>query len=61
MSDQTTGASDSDALEKRVADLEDYVKEIGNVLYDLLQELRGPDGQGLSAMPEPPCPPICPR
>ena len=60
MSDQTTGTTDSDALEKRVAELEDHVKEIGYVLYDMLEELRG-QGEMLSAMPEPPCPPICPR
>jgi hypothetical protein len=60
MSDQTTDTTDSDALEQRVSKLEDQVKEIGYVLHDMIEELRGQGGL-LSAMPEPPCPPICPR
>ena len=57
MSDQSTTTSDT--LEKRVAELEDHVKEIGNVLYEIIQELRG-QGQAL-AIAEPVCPPICQR
>jgi hypothetical protein len=60
MSDQTNGTTDLDALEQRVAVLEDQVKEIGYVLHDMLEELRG-EGGLLSEMAEPPCPPICPR
>lgn len=55
MSDPTTGT-----LEERVAELERNVKEIGYVLYDLIQRLRGQQGL-IDGMPEPVCPPICPR
>ena len=55
MSESTTT---SDDLERRVAELEDYVKEIGYALYEVIQELQN-NGQ-MRAM-EPVCPPICPR
>jgi hypothetical protein len=46
-------------LEERIVELEQHVKEIGNVLYELMEELRGQ--QEFSALPIPVCPPICPR
>lgn len=51
MSSQTT--------EQRLADLEAHVEEIGHVLYELIKELR--DKGHITALPIPPCPPICPR
>lgn len=60
MSDQSTNTSDPGALEERVTELENNVKEIGHVLYDLIKELRGQEGL-INALPEPPCPPFCPR
>jgi hypothetical protein len=59
MSDQNISSSDPRTIEERVADLEKNVQEIGNVVYELIEELRA---QGpLAAFPEPPCPPLCPR
>ena len=57
MSDQTP--PNSDELERRIAELENNVKEIGYVLNDLITELR--DQEYVSALPIPTCPPICPR
>jgi hypothetical protein len=55
MSESTVPTED---LEKRIAELENYVKEIGNVLYEVIQELQN-NGQAMAM--EPICPPICPR
>lgn len=60
MSDQTTSTPDYEDLERRVAELESNVKEIGYVLYDLIQELRGQEGL-IDGLAEPPCPPLCER
>jgi hypothetical protein len=49
----------SQTLEQRVAELEEYVTEIGHVLNDLIKELR--DKGHVTELPIPPCPPICPR
>ena len=57
MSDQTP--PNSDELERRIAELENNVKEIGYVLNDLITELR--DQECVTALPIPTCPPICPR
>lgn len=51
MSSQTT--------EQRLAELESQVEEIGHVLYNLIEELR--DKGHVTALPIPPCPPICAR
>jgi hypothetical protein len=56
MSDQTTN---SDALEQRLTELEQQVKEIGNVVYEMVQEMR--ENGNIDAMRIPVCPPICPR
>jgi hypothetical protein len=62
MSDQTINPSDPKALEQRIADLEKNVKEIGNVVYEMIEELRGQGQEGpLAAFPEPTCPPFCAR
>ena len=59
MSSEPNSSLTDKTLEERVADLEKYVQEIGFVLYDLLR------GEGSTettrALPEPTCPPICPR
>jgi isochorismate synthase EntC len=58
MSSEPNNPTDQ-TLEERVAELEKNVKEIGYVLYDLLQSLRSQETT--LALPEPTCPPICPR
>jgi hypothetical protein len=60
MSDQNTGTPDYDALEERIVELENHVKEIGHVVYELVRELRAQPGM-IDALPEPTCPPFCPR
>jgi outer membrane murein-binding lipoprotein Lpp len=57
MSEQIS--SDSEDLEKRVAELEKQVEEMGHAIYDLIQELRG--NEQLAWLSEPTCPPFCPR
>ena len=55
MSEQTV---DPKTLEERVAELEKNVQEMGNVVYEVIQELQS-NGQAMAM--EPMCPPICPR
>ena len=58
MSSQFKDPTDQ-TLEERVAELEKYVEEIGHVLYDLLRGQASTEAT--MALPEPTCPPICPR